>query len=381
MLTLTDEQEQRAKRLQHESFVFDYFPRGEPMTLSPSEEKAMDDALAAGTPAGAVLNVIVDRRTKDIASDPAAADRLLSMWQASGVNAVTCTLGGLDPRYDDRENLVRDRARWQRRFEVADYITHCHSADELERAFAEGKVGVFMNLQNATYLGDDLSNLDVLYDFGVRMIQLTYNRRNLLGDGCTERVQGGLTHFGVQAVKRMNELGIVVDTGHCGIQTTLDAMDASSQPIAISHSGSRVVYDHPRNKTDDQMRALADHDGYMGVYTVPYFICNDPDPQLDIFLAHFEHCANLVGLERMGIGTDWGSWSLDLPARLRAGVEEVFATRGFQGYRQAHTVGELVAYTDWIHITRALVSRGYRDAEVQGILGGNFLRFLRRAVG
>jgi membrane dipeptidase len=179
----------------------------------------------------------------------------------------------------------------------------------------------------------------------------------------------------------MNELGIVVDTGHCGIQTTLDAMDASSQPIAISHSGSRVVYDHPRNKTDDQMRALADHDGYMGVYTVPYFICNDPDPQLDIFLAHFEHCANLVGLERMGIGTDWGSWSLDLPARLRAGVEEVFATRGFQGYRQAHTVGELVAYTDWIHITRALVSRGYRDAEVQGILGGNFLRFLRRAVG
>ena len=113
MHTLTDEQEQRAKRLQHESIVFDYFTRGEPMTLSPSEEKAMDDALAAGTPAGAVLNVIVDRRTKDIASDPAAADRLLSMWQASGVNAVTCTLGGLDPRYDDRENLVRDRARWQ----------------------------------------------------------------------------------------------------------------------------------------------------------------------------------------------------------------------------------------------------------------------------
>jgi membrane dipeptidase len=381
MLKLTEEQDERARRLHAESFVFDYFPRGEPMTMSPSEEAAMDAALAAGTPAGAVLNVIVEQRTSDLQTDPAAMARMRNLWRESGVNAVTCTLGGLDPRYDDRENLIRDRARWQRRLEVADYLMLCHSADELEQAYQKGLVGVFMNLQNATYLDDDLTNLDVLYNFGVRMIQLTYNRRNLLGDGCTERVQGGLTHFGVQAVKRMNELGIVVDVAHCGVQTTLDAMEASSVPIAISHSGSRVLYDHPRSKSDDQMRALGEHDGYMGVYTVPYFISNDPDPQLDIMLDHLERAVNLVGIQRIGIGTDWGSWSLDLPARLRAGVEEVFATRGFQGYRQAHTLGELVAYSDWVHITRGLVSRGFSDDEIRGILGRNFLSFLRRAIG
>jgi membrane dipeptidase len=205
-------------------------------------------------------------------------------------------------RIDEHEGVIRDIARWQARFRAADFLAHCLSADDLERAFQAGKVGVFFNLQNATYVGSDLDNLDVLHGLGVRMIQLTYNTRNLLGDGCTERTQAGLTHLGVAAVKRMNALGIVVDVAHSGVQTTLDAVEVSERPIAYSHTGCRALFDHPRSKTDEQLRALAARDGYVGIYAVPFFLTDRPNPSVDVMIDHIVHAAEIVGVERVGIG-------------------------------------------------------------------------------
>jgi membrane dipeptidase len=383
MIQLSPEQEERAQRLHASSFVFDFFPAGEPMILSPSEEAVMHEALGRGIPSGGVMALIKEQRTRDIAADPAASERMRQMWARTGVNAVTCTLGGLDSRFEPMYLLMRDIARWSRRFQVADYITHCLTADDLERTVDTGQLGVWFNLQDTNWIDPGLENLDVLHNFGVRMIQLTYNSRSLVGDGCTERVQSGLSHLGVAAVKRMNELGIVVDVSHCGVQTTFDAIEVSDKPIAFSHTGCRALYDHPRSKTDDQLRALAERDGYVGIYVVPFFLTADPNPGLDVMLDHIEHAASIVGIQRVGIGTDWGSWTADLPQPLQAGIHAEFARRGFReehGMKMGGSLGELDSYLNCVQITRGLVSRGYSDDEIRGILGRNYLDLVRRAV-
>jgi membrane dipeptidase len=384
MIQLNEEQEARARRLHNECFVFDYFPGGDPLVLSPGEEAAMNEALANGVSAGGALHVIREARNREHAADPGSAERMRTYWRRSGVNAVSITLGGLDERYDAWESLVRDIARWKRHLQVSNYQVLCHSADELEAAWKSDRVGVLFDLQDAAPIGSDLSRLDVLYNFGLRMIQLTYNSRNLLGDGCTERTQSGLSGFGVQAVKRMNELGIVVDVGHTGYQSSLDAIEVSERPISFSHTGCKAIYNHPRSKTDDQMKALAERDGYMGIYATPYFISGDEAPGIEAWLDHLDHAISVLGPQRVGIGTDWGVWTREMPEPLREGTRQAFLKRGFReehGLKRGMVLGELEAYPDFHHLTRGIVSRGYSDDEARGILGQNFLSFLRRAIG
>lgn len=382
MTELSPDQRERAERLHRESFVFDYFPRSEPAVMTPEEERLTAEWLAVGEPSGAVLDRIFARRTREIARDPKEHERIACHWREAGVGGVALTLGGLDPRLAPREAVVRDIGRRLRRFQVASYLTQCLSADDFERAHREGKLGVLFALQDTDLIGSDLAFLDTLYDFGVRMIQLTYNSRNLWGDGCTERVQGGLTQLGVQAVRRMNELGIVVDVSHCGDGTTMDALEISERPIAFSHTGCRALYEHPRAKTDEQLRALAGRDGYVGIYGVPFFFSRAGSAGIETLLDHIEHAAGIVGVGRVGIGTDWGAWSADVPGVLREGIRAEFMRRGFReehGLQFGVPFGTVTAYTEWSQITDGLVSRGYSDDEVRGILGGNFLAFFRRA--
>jgi len=384
MIELSAEQRERAERLHRESFVFDYFPRSEPIVMTPEEERLTAEWLDAGEPSGTVIDRIHARRSREMARDPEEHERIAAHWREAGVGGVALTLGGLDPRLSQREAVVRDIARRMRRFQVATYLVQCLTANDFERAHAEGKLGVLFALQETDLIGSDLAYLDTLYDFGVRMIQLTYNSRNLWGDGCTERVQGGLTQLGVQAVRRLNELGIVVDLSHCGDGTTMDALEVSERPVAFSHTGCRALYEHPRAKTDEQLRALAERDGYVGIYGVPFFFSRDDNSGIETMLDHIEHAVGIVGIQRVGIGTDWGAWSADVPQVLRDGVRAEFMRRGFReehGLQFGVPFGTMTAYTEWSQITAGLVSRGYSDDEIRGILGANFLAFFRRATG
>jgi membrane dipeptidase len=216
---------------------------------------------------------------------------------------------------------------------------------------------------------------------GVRVIQLTYNRRNLVGDGCTERHPSGLSRFGTDLVHEMNDLGIVVDVSHCGDLTTVDAIDASRRPIAFTHTSCRAIYDHPRGKTDEQLRRLADHGGYVGIVAVPFFL-KQADAGIPDMVDHIAHAAELVGIENVGIGTDWGFWSTDWPAELRPRTMQAFAeTSGFRpedGLELGVGLGPFVEWGDRPQITRELVARSFTDAEIRGLLGENWLRFLER---
>jgi membrane dipeptidase len=371
------------RRLQAGWLTFDYYPSGEPLLLDAELERLMHDLLAQGLPAGAVMNRLGLAATERLAREPAAVERARAFWRRAGVRCVAVTLGGLDARLGEHEAVYRSIARWMRRFEVAPYMTLCRSPRDVEAAHAADKVGVVFALQNTTAV-TDLDMPEVLAALGVRIVQLTYNDRNLVGDGCTEPDPGGLSVFGRAVVDELDRLGLVIDLSHVSERTGLDAMARSRRPVAVTHSCCKALHGHDRAKTDGFLRELRDHDGYFGVVAVPFFLSDKPAPTLEDMVDHVAHAAEIMGVERVGIGTDWGAWTPDLPPALQRGVREEFMRRGFRpehGLRMGVPLGELGDYGDWPLITRALLRRGFTETETAGIVGGNFLRFWRRVLG
>ena len=151
---------------------------------------------------------------------------------------------------------------WQHRVaHTSDKAVFVTRADDIRRAKAEGKVGVIIGTQDPAIIEDDTDYIEPLYRTGVRTLQLTYNERSLLGDGCQERVQGGLTDFGIAAVEEMNRVGMIVDVSHAGEATALEATQVSRAPVIISHSACRALRDNPRSASDELIRAMAEPAG------------------------------------------------------------------------------------------------------------------------
>jgi membrane dipeptidase len=372
-----------APRLHFETYVFDYSPLGEPIVMTPATEAAMTAALESGKGPAAALRAIAATRNRELETDASVRERVRGVWRASGVNGVQVTLGGLGLAHT-WDDALRDIAHYQRRVRAGGDMAICTSADELLAAAADDNVGLLFGLQDSAQIGADLSRLDWLYDAGVRVIQLTFNVRNLVGDGCTEREQSGLSRFGLDVVRRLNELGIIVDTSHSGYKTTLDAIEHSERPIAITHSSCMAIAEHPRAKTDDQLQALADRDGFFGVDAVPFFIAPGRKASVDIVVDHVEHAAGILGIDRVGIGTDWGAWSPDFPAAMKQATRQKLALgTGFSEKDVPDWDNTVVEHFEswqaWPNITAALLRRGLTEDEVRGLVGGNWVAFMRRA--
>jgi membrane dipeptidase len=232
-------------------------------------------------------------------------------------------------------------------------------------------------------MGNELDRIDSLFGAGVRMGQLTYNRSNTIGSGIAEDPSKGLTPFGREAVKRMNSVGIVVDLSHCNMRTTLEGIEASGTPAAISHSSCKSVYNHARAKSDEELRALSANKGFFGLYTVPFFLTDEENPDFSIFIRHLEHAIGIMGIDNVGVASDWGLWSPDIPPELVEASKAAAYKMGFSKDMKL-SVGTslkgMADYTDWIRITEALVKAGYSKEQLAGILGGNYLAFLGRAL-
>ncbi|MDB4897038.1 MAG: peptidase renal dipeptidase [Firmicutes bacterium] len=380
-IVLSQEQEERARRLHGDCLVFDYIPPGEPIMLTPTATRVMEEGLAAGQHAGVIMGRMVQAGIDDL-HDPRVRERLAAYWRGAGVNLVTSTLGGV--KGETWDSLVADIARWHRRFRESGYFRQVTSVAAAEAAKQDGQVGVILNIQNTAPIGKDLEKVETLYNFGVRIIQLTYNLRNLVGDGCTERTQAGLSSFGLELVRTLNRLGIVVDLSHCGAGTVADAIEHSEAPPAFTHAFCKALVDHDRAKTDSQLTAMAERGGYLGILAVPFFLSRDPNAGLEVMLDHIDHAVGIMGVDKVGIGTDWGGWTSDVPAPLRPAVKAAFMAMGFReehGIVIGGGIGDFKRYEDWIQITRGLVSRGYSDPEIRGILGGNFLNYFKKVVG
>lgn len=252
-------------------------------------------------------------------------------------------------------------------------------AADIARAKRDGKCAVIMGLQNADQFRKP-EDVKYFYEIGLRCAQLTYNSQNRIGSGSTDRVDGGVSDFGESIIKAMNEVGMLVDVSHSGARTTLDAIALSPKPIAITHSDCRALLDHPRNKTDEAIRAVAAKGGVMGITGVRNFVKKtDPTTVADM-VNHIDHVAKLVGVEHVGIGSDsdlngYDDIPPDENKKLRAAYKESYAFRDkidIDGFDHPRRIYDL---------TEELIRRGYSDTNISAILGGNFQRLLAATWG
>jgi len=336
------------------------------------------EALDSSSTAGEALDTITSR-THDLLLRNELPD-FWRGWERSGVDISCLTIGiGWGDEPFTYNAAIIDIARYTALYEAGIFAS-VRCPDEALRAKESGKPGLLLTFQNTTHFGDSLVRLEGFAELGVKVMQLTYNTRNLVGDGCMERDPKGLTTFGKKAVKKMNDAGVVVDLSHVSERTSFDALKASDKPVAITHAMAQSVRAHDRAKTDEMIRAVGT-DGYVGVVCVPFFLTNEEPATLDHFVRHVDHIVDLIGTDHVGIGTDW---SPEFAPKLIELQNDEIANLGF---REEHAVdfGAKVegidAWADWPKLLQALRDHGYSEDEVAGIAGGNWLRYFGEITG
>jgi membrane dipeptidase len=292
--------------------------------------------------------------------------------RAGGVTGANVTVGlAFDFFHGAVKNIVD---RYKSLHENSERAFLATSGDDLRRAKREKRVGIMIGFQNSTPVESDPYLLDVFYRLGIRIIQPTYNERNLYGDGCDERMDAGLSKFGYTLIERMDALGIVIDLSHVGERTSLETIEHSKNACIVSHANARSLCDNARNKSDELIHAVAGKGGVFGVTAFPAFVTKDPNPTLEHVLDHLDYVVDLVGASAAGIGLDFYHGMEKLVEKFLSRRPEVWGTR----FTYPDGIQRPVDFPD---ITRGLVARGYSDQEVLGILGGNFLRVLDKVCG
>jgi membrane dipeptidase len=303
----------------------------------------------------------------------------LASARRSGITAANVTVGVVGEMPNPFEETVKDLARWEREIDRhPDVFTRIRTAADLTRAKEAGRVGLVYGFQDTVALEADLERLDTFHALGVRIVQLTYNGRNRVGDGSLEPGNAGLSRFGVELVERMNVLGVLVDLSHCGQRTTAEGIERSARPVAITHTGCRAVFDHPRNKSDDELRACAEKGGVVGIYLMPYLNAAGPPTAEDVTL-HLEHALTTCGEDHVGIGSDQSIHPIDATPDYYRRVEEEVARRkalGVSAPREdtAPFVPELNDARRMELIADRLAARGHPDRVIEKVLGANFQR-------
>jgi membrane dipeptidase len=294
---------------------------------------------------------------------------------SSGITAINVTVSA-----DAFEPTTRNIALWQGEADLyPTLLSIVRRHEDIARAKEQKTLGLILGFQNTEMLERDLARLEVFHRLGVRIIQLTYNDRNLVGDGCLEPGDAGLSAFGGQVVERMNTLGLAVDLSHCGTRTTADGIAASSRPPLITHSGCREVYRHPRSKEDGELKAMADKGGVVGIYFMPFIGPGPGAPTVEMLMRQIHHAIKVCGVDHVGIGSDLSTAPIEeTPEYLRehkAFVDGRVA-RGISAPDEARPlfIPELNHSRRIEGVVRGMRQRKYPDAVIEKIIGGNFHR-------
>jgi membrane dipeptidase len=265
-------------------------------------------------------------------------------------------------------------------------------ADDIERAQAEGRTGVIMGWQNTLPFGNKLERVHAFHALGLRVAQLTYNEANLVADGCMETRTGvGLTRFGHDLVRTMNEVGIAIDLSHCSEQTGREAAAASGKPVLLTHANAKAIDERVRNKSDDTLKAVAETGGVIGVSIHGFMNWSGrpaEPPTLENFTRHARHVANVVGIEHVGIGTDFAAVQDDATVQAVLDMSKARYERSGGEYARAFGNTSAGRYPAGVpsprqfpSILEALERAGFKGAEIDAIAGRNFLRAFRAIWG
>ena len=316
---------------------------------------------------------------------------------AGGVTAINATI----VTWENYPETMDTIAAWLRRFGDArsaqsgesqggalparhdydDVLTQVKTVADIRQAKQDGNVGIILGFQNATPIENDLDRLAVFHALGVRIIQVTFHERNLLGNGCYEPRDDGLSHFGVDAVREMNRLGILVDLSHCGNRTTLDAIEQSARPVACTHANARSYFDVPRNKTDEALKLMAERGGVVGATAIAGFLRTGWKSTLDDYVDAIDHLVEMLGIDHVAIGTDFTqdqpvSFWRYISSQQGTKYPSVWAntTRRPEVNQPGLYPRDLETPDKLPNLAAALLRRGYGPADTAKLLGENWLR-------
>jgi len=293
-----------------------------------------------------------------------------------GLTAANCTCSIWENFRGSIDNLVQ----WKRWFhEHQDLLLQVHSTEDIHRAKAKGKVGICLGWQNTSGIEDDLRHLELFKELGVGIMQLTYNTQNYAGSGCYESHDGGLSDFGHDVVDEMNRLKILCDLSHVGPLTSRQVIEHSRQPVCYSHCLPAALKEHPRNKSDEQLRFIADRGGFVGVTMFPSFLRRGTEATVADYLEAIAYVIDVVGEDRVGIGTDFTQ------GHDQAFFEWICRDKGYG--RQLVQLGEIInpeglrELEDYPNLTAAMVRAGWPESRIRKVLGENWVRLLREVWG
>ncbi|WP_116473923.1 dipeptidase [Zobellella maritima] len=300
---------------------------------------------------------------------------LFEDMRRGGLTAANCTVSV----WEGFQGTVNNIAAFNRHFqEHADLIRPVRTTADIQKAKEEGRTGVILGFQNAHAFEDQLGYVEIFKQLGVGIVQMAYNTQNLVGTGCYER-DGGLSGFGREVVAEMNRVGIMCDLSHVGAQTSQEVILESKKPVCYSHCLPAGLKDHPRNKSDEELRFIADHGGFVGVTMFAPFLKNGINSTIDDYVEAIAYVMDLVGEDAIGIGTDftqghdqnffeWLTHDKGYARRLTR-FGEIINPEGIR------TIGEFP------NLTEALLRHGFSSRQVEKVMGGNWMRVLKDVWG
>lgn len=370
---------ERGLRLHAESVIFDGYG------FSPNS--AIDgDAMATAVTSGASAVELKDLReemsmTRHV-TDPAEQREFRDAWRASGV---TCIFQNAGEEGQDPLRLLKRLARFTFVTDMlGDFVSKAATAPDVLEAKRQQRHCLYFTgngvplTQQWISVPDELRYVRVFFQLGIRMMHLTYQRRNMIGDGCAEKANAGLSDFGRSAIAEMNRIGVIPDCAHSGWQTSLEAAQVSNKPVVASHTTCAKLFPHIRSKPDTVIKAICDSGGYVGICCISSFLRRQGD--INTLLDHIDHVAKTFGPEHVTLGTDVAYRSQNSAAeqkkvpsggRRRKEFRSLWPADNFRATPQA---SDSIAWTNWPLFTVGLVQRGYSDDDIRKIIGGNVLR-------
>jgi membrane dipeptidase len=289
-----------------------------------------------------------------------------------GLTAANCTCSIWENFRDTMINV----AAWKQWFyQHADLIQPVYTTADIERAKAEKKTGIILGFQNVSAFEDRLDFISLFKELGVGIVQLAYNTQNLVGSGCYESKDGGLSDFGKEVVAELNRVGIMCDLSHVGPRTSKDIILASTKPVCYSHCLPSGLKTHPRNKSDEELKFIADHGGFIGVTMFSPFLKKGPDARVDDYVEAIDYVINRVGESCVGIGTDftqgYGQPFFDWITRDKGTARRLTEFGAVQNPEGIRTIGDMP------NLTAAMLRAGWPESKIRLIMGENWVKVLK----
>lgn len=330
-----------------------------------------------------------------VVNDPYGAEtdihfspRALSEIRASGLTACSMTVNDVGNSLDSWENTIRNIAQLDQAIaDNPDVKMKALGAADIRAAKQAGKLAIIYNTQDTSLIGPELDRIALLKGLGVRIVQLTYNNRNLSGDGCLEPANGRISRLGRATIARIEKERLLLDLSHSSPRTVAEAIQAATRPMAISHTGCRDLHDNPRNQYDAELRACAEKGGVVGIYWMPFLVPNGKATGADL-VRHMEHAVKICGEDHVSIGTDNILYKTVIDDKARADQKAFFERRfkaGITAPGEGADIFNIIAEWDshmrFRMLADGLAAAGWTAARIDKVLGGNLMRLYSESWG